>query len=110
MDRLKGKISGPIQKPAGRVSVPMGWDRSDQSGLLKGMCEGPSESLAPNSLKESGRLKNLPRKPGTSLLVQGTKEAPRHRPGVPDPMTVARPVLLLTFAKERFQFDLCPTF
>lgn len=109
MARLKSKVSGPPQKPAGRVSVPMGWDRCDQSGSLRGMCEGAVTEPRPELTKRDWEAQDPPRKPGTSLLVPGTKE-PRIGPGIPEPMTDARPVLLLTFAKERFQFDLCPTF
>lgn len=72
MDGLKGKISGLTQKPAGRVPVPMGWGRSDQSALLRGMCEGPSESLAPNSLKEEWEAQEPAQK--TRSLAAGPGE------------------------------------
>lgn len=59
--------------------------------------------------KERGRAQDSPSKQETSLLVKGMQGLLLGT-GVQEPMNAARPVLLLTCARERFQFGLCPTF
>lgn len=93
MARLISKAGGHPQQPAGRAPVPMGWGRSD-SPANSGMCEGRSGSLALLSRKETGRAQDPPRKPGTSLLVQGTEEA-RIRQAFLNLMRAARPFCYL---------------
>lgn len=45
--QLMSNVGGPPQKPAGRASVPMGWDRLSSVVHSEECVTGPSGSLAP---------------------------------------------------------------
>lgn len=71
MARLNSKVSRPPQQPAGRVPVPTGWDRCDQSASLRGMCEGAVTEPRPELTKRDWEAQDPPRKPGTFAAGPG---------------------------------------
>lgn len=99
MARLMSKVSGHPHKPAGPALVPMGRDRCHKSGSLRERSEGT---------EDTGRAQDPPnREPRCWTRAPRNRES---RQAFLNVMRGARPILLLTFVRERFQFGLCPTF
>lgn len=74
MARLKSQVSRPPQQPAGRCLFLRAGIAVTSLGHSEEFVRGPSQSLALNSRKETGKLRIRPENQERSLLVQGTKE------------------------------------
>lgn len=91
MAGLMNRVSGPSQTPAGRAPVPMGRDRSDQAGSLRGISEGAAREPRPAPTKKDRESS------GSAQKIRNlAAEETRIPPGGPEPNDIHS----LTYIRE----------